>query len=459
TFWCQWSVIKNSLGQNSKQLNDVKIQINTSKSYSSIQLPGWFDRFIWILLTAGGSVVLLAVTNKMCQDVAVLPFLWVVPLCLYLFTFILCFERDAWYQRKIWFPFLALSVGLLVFLLHREYEESQISLVYQIIIYCAALFGCCMVCHGEIVRRRPTTVDLTLFYVHIALGGALGGVFVNFIAPIAFGGYWELHASLVFVCALAMVVLVALDQDEHQFHFSGIKFYVKRRFAVIVGCVGIGIMIWVLGKNIMVMQTPSIFNTRSFFGVLHVFEYDKGTREHYRILQHGRVSHGVQWMHTLDMDQPTAYYGSCSAAALALNRFPSRRSDDVEKNAIRVGAIGLGVGTIATYGRDNDVFRFYEINSDVDWVAREYFTYLENSKADIDVIIGDARQTMKRELETTGSQQYDVILVDAFNGDAIPTHLLTQEASDLYWRHLKESGVLAFHISNNHFDLSDVVRQ
>jgi hypothetical protein len=164
-------------------------------------------------------------------------------------------------------------------------------------------------------------------------------------------------------------------------------------------------------------------------------------------------------MHKLYLHQPTSYYGTRSGVALALNRFPSRKNEEVEKNAIRVGAIGLGVGTVAAYGRPGDFFRFYEINSNVESVAREYFGYLDNSKADIEVVIGDGRRTMQRELETRGSQQYDVIIVDAFNGDAIPIHLLTQEASDLYWQHLHENGVLALHITNFHVDLSDVVRQ
>ena len=456
TIWWQCQLVKVSLGKNYNEVNDTKIQNKKTISFSSVHSPKFLVRIIWLFLTAGGSIVLLAFTNKMCQDIAALPFLWVVPLCLYLITFILCFERDALYQRNIWFPFLILSVSLCGYLLHQEYEENQTSLIYQIIIYCAALFGCCMVFHGELVRRRPAKQDLTLFYIHIALGGALGGLFVNFIAPIVFSGYWELHISLVLVWILAMVILATHNHAEHKIHILWIKFYLKRHYSLSIGSVGIVILIWVLGRNMMVMKAPSIFNTRSFFGVLHVFEYDKETSNHFRILKHGRVGHGVQWMHTLDMDKPTAYYGSCSAVALAINRFPLRSNNNL---VLKVGAIGLGIGTIATYGQNNDIFRFYEINSDVDWIARDYFTYLKNSKANIDVIIGDARQTMKRELETTGSQNYDIILVDAFNGDAIPTHLLTQEASDLYWEHLNEDGILAFHITNKQFDLSDVVRQ
>ncbi len=451
TLWCAWPVLAQKLHQDPKQpAVAVKTRTKTSKHSTPVKAPSWFDRVSWLLLAACGSVVLLAVTNQMCQDVAVIPFLWVVPLSLYLITFVICFERDAWYQRKIWFPFLALSVGVLVYLLGRDYADTELSLAYQIMIYCAAMFGCCMVCHGEMVRRRPTAGDLTMFYVYVALGGALGGVFVNLIAPLLFDGFWELHGSLVFVCLLA-ILLVALDHDALNF--------LQRSMVITVGSVGVWLLIWFLQIHISEQRDTSIFNTRSFFGVLHVYENDKGTRRHFRSLYHGRISHGEQWLHKSELHRPTSYFGPRSGVGLALNRFPSRKNKEAEKNAIKVGAIGLGVGTIAAYGRPRDFFRFYEINSDIESAAREYFGYLDNSKAEIEVVIGDGRRTMQRELETSGSLQYDVIIVDAFSGEAIPIHLLTKEASDLYWQHLKENGVLALHISNFHVDLSDVVRQ
>ena len=448
TFWCEWPLFKKSFIENP----NIQDNIGEINKDSQLLPPSWIDRLVWLSLAAGGSVILLSVTNKLCQDVAVLPFLWVVPLSLYLITFIICFERDVWYQRQIWFPFLCLSVGLLAYLLFKEYDKIEISISVQVIIYCAALFGCCMVCHGEIVRRRPPRIDLTLFYVYIAIGGALGGVFVNFIAPVLFGGYWELHAGLLFVAGSAMIAPIMHSHEKVGFQLGGKLIQIKRQFVLMAGCLCLGFLIWILGRNIFLLQGPSIFNSRNFFGVLHVFEYDKGTEDHYRLLQHGGVSHGIQWMNEEDIHQPTTYYGTCSGAALSINRFPS-------ENPLKIGAVGLGIGTIATYGEEKDVFRFYEINPDVERVAREYFTFIENSEAEIEVIIGDARQTMKQELDSTGSQEYDAILVDAFTGESIPTHLLTQEAFDLYWQHLKEDGILAFHISNSHFNLSDVLRQ
>ena len=489
TLWCAWSLTGQKINQilsrqSWKSLLDINNFINrlkqasveektyTSKGNSATveKAPEWFDRISWMLLAACGSVVLLAVTNQISQDVAVIPFLWVVPLSLYLISFIICFERDAWYQRKIWLPFLAFSIALLVYLLNRDYADSEWSLGYQLLIYCTAMFACCMVCHGEMVRRRPTAGYLTMFYVYVALGGALGGIFVNLAAPLLFDGFWELHGSLVLVCLLA-ILFIAFD------HHTLNRF--QRSIIVSIGFIGVGTLIWFLEIHISEQQDTSIFNKRNFFGILHVYEENKGEIQHSRSLFHGRIRHGEQFIDESKQHQPTSYYVPHSGVGLALNRFPSRTNNETRKRnskrrrpksyipprteavnkPMRVAAIGLGIGTIAAYGRPNDYFRFYEINQEVESVARKYFSYLENSKAEIDVVIGDGRGMLQHELETSGSQQYDVIIVDAFTGDAVPVHLLTKEASDLYWQHLKENGVLALHISNLHVDLSDVVRQ
>ena len=449
SLWCQWKVINFSLTKNFYKLNNENHKRNVSQT-SSINFT---DRIIWVFLSSGGSIILLAVTNKMCQDIAALPFLWVVPLCLYLLTFILCFEKDKWYQRNIWFIFLMFSIGLCAYVLNNEFDENQIPIAFQIFIYCAALFGCCMIFHGELVRRKPSTDKLTIFYIYIALGGALGGLFVNFIAPMVFSGFWELHISLVLVCTLALLILFKHNQSGYRVHFLRINFYAGKRYLSFIGTIGLFFLLYVLKNNITSMKRPSIFSTRSFLGVLHVFEYQKGTNNHFRILKHGRTGHGVQWVSETNKNQPTAYYGNCSGAALTINQFPSKNSK------LKIGAIGMGIGTIAAYGQKNDSIRFYEINQDVNQIAKDYFSYIKNSKANIEVAIGDARQTLENELLTPGPRQYDIMLVDAFNGDAIPTHLLTKEASDLYWKHLHKDGILAFHITNKQFDLSDIIRQ
>ncbi len=451
TLWCAYPVLRQTFPKILKgQPNDSIFQNQGTQKPALDVETGWFDLVCWVLLAASGSIVLLAVTNQMSQDVAVIPFLWVVPLSLYLITFIICFERDAWYQRKIWIPFLVISVGMLVYLMGRDYGENELSLALQIFIYCNAVFGCCMVCHGEMVRRRPHAVELTKFYVFVALGGALGGLFVNLVAPLLFEGYWELHGILVFIC-LSAILLIALDKQTIGF---------KQRSAfVTLGLVGVGVMVWFLNAHISIQKNTSIFSKRGFFGILHVYEAKKGTRGHYRSLYYGRIRHGEQWLHQIDQYRATSYYSPHSGVALALNKFPSRKNVEARNKAIKVGVLGLGVGTVAAYGRSRDRIRFYEINKDIESTARNYFSYLENSRANIEVVIGDARLSMQQELESGGSQKYDVLIVDAFSGDAVPIHLLTQEASDLYWQHLKEDGVLVFHITNFHVDLSDVARQ
>ena len=423
-----------------------------SSSQPAVQrtLVSWFDRMFWLVLAASGSIVLLAVTNQMCQDVAVIPFLWVIPLSLYLITFIICFERDAWYQRKIWLPFLALSVGFLVYLLYRDYAKTELSLTYQILIYCAALFGCCMVCHGEMVRRRPTAGDLTAFYLYLSLGGALGGAFVNLIAPLIFDGFWELHGSLAVVSVIAFALAIMDNPNLRAW---------QRKALLVTGSVYLGTLLGVLAMHISAQRVDSVYNKRTFFGVLHVYEEGQGTPEYFRSLYHGRISHGQQWLDGSKSEHPTGYYGPTSGVGLTLTRFPFTANGQTEMGALRVGAIGLGVGTIASYGRNKDVFRFYEIDPEVESIAKRYFTFLDDSEAEIEVVIGDGRRMMRRELDTNGAQQFDVIVVDAFSGDAIPVHLLTQEASDVYWQHLKENGVLALHVSNLHVDLTGVVRQ
>lgn len=443
TLWCAWPVLKKQLHQDQKQ---SAAEAETQTGAFKRSTPGWLDRVSWLLLAACGSVVLLAVTNQMCQDVAVIPFLWILPLSLYLITFIICFERDAWYQRAIWLPFLACSVAFLVY----YYADTGVSIACQIMMYCAALFGCCMVCHGELVRRRPTHSDLTMFYVCVALGGALGGVFVNLIAPLLFVGFWELQGSLVVVCVLA-TLFAALDRKAIR--------RLQRCLIATVGCICVGILIWFFLGHIFNQRDDTIFSKRSFFGLLRVNEKVKGEGLRFRSMYHGRIIHGVQWQNKGLSHKPTTYFGPDSGVARAFTRFTSKRDKRVAKKTMRVGVIGLGIGTLAAYGRPGDSFRFYEINPDVEYAAREYFSYLDDSKADIEVVIGDGRRTLQHELETQGSQQYDVLVVDAFSGDAVPVHLLTLEASDIYWKHLKDNGVLALNITNMHVDLSDVVRQ
>ena len=439
SLWCAWPIL-------SKRLEKIGVQDDAPGKPTT-----WSERIIWTVLAGCGSTVLLATTNQMSQDIAVTPFLWVLPLSLYLVTFIICFERDDWYIRPLWIPFFILCVGALVVLLHRDYMHDEISLGYQIAIYTSAMFACCMICHGEMVRRRPAAAHLTTFYLYVALGGALGGVFVSLVAPLLFDGFWELHLGLLATAVLAGLCIVT-DRNALpvRLRFLSISFWI----------IGVVTLAFHLGNHAASQRDDSIVNMRGFYGVLHVYEDEVGSERHSRTLYHGRIRHGQQWQAQGERTRPTAYYGTNSGTGIAINYHPARQTATGQlREGMRVGIIGLGVGTIAAYGKQGDTFRFYEINSQTEKIARKYFSYLEQGNANNEVVIGDGRISLAREFETNGSQRFDVLVVDAFSGDAIPIHLLTREAADLYWRHLKEDGILALHVTNIYVDLIDVARQ
>ena len=413
------------------------------------------ERLLTLALAACGSVVLLASTNQICRDMAVIPFLWVLPLSLYLISFILCFDHPRWYNRRIWVPVLLISLSAVVYLLHQDYADEEMNLYLQIFIYSAALFSCCMVCHGELVRLKPSARYLTSFYLMVALGGALGGVFVNLVAPFLFKGYWEFHGGLV-----ATVVLLGLCLFRTK---EPLQSPLMLWFGRILWVASIGALAVFLGLHIQEQQKSSILTKRNFYGVLRVNETDMGTKWATRSLYHGRITHGEQFLGPRMRSYPRAYYGPHSGISLALGRHPKQfkrnnLGDGARQGGLHVGIIGLGVGTIATYSRPGDIFRFYEINPDVDRIAREYFTYLKDGKGAQQVVIGDGRISLERELVNNIRQQFDILAVDAFSGDGIPIHLLTREAFALYWDHLRPGGILALHITNLHFDFSPVIR-
>jgi hypothetical protein len=413
------------------------------------------ESLLTLALAACGSIVLLASTNQICRDIAVIPFLWVLPLSLYLISFILCFDHPRWYNRRVWVPVLLASLTAVVYLLHQDYAETEMNVYLQIVIYSAALFACCMACHGELVRLKPPSRYLTSFYLMIALGGALGGVLVNLVAPILFKGYWEFHVGLVATMILLGLCLYRTGEPLR----SPLVLWSGR----ILWVGGIAALASFLGLHIQEQQASTILTKRNFYGVLRVKETDIGTKYATRFLYHGRISHGRQFLTPGQGSYPTAYYGPFSGISLAISRHPrqlrlNNPEDRLRQGGLRVGNIGLGVGTIAAYSRPGDTYRFYEINPDVDRIAREYFTYLKDAKGEQQIVLGDGRISLERELADQNRQPFDIFAVDAFSGDGIPVHLLTREAFALYWEHLQPDGILALHITNLHFDFSPVIR-
>jgi SAM-dependent methyltransferase len=418
--------------------------------------PARARRALWFALPACGSIVLLAVTNRLCRDVAVVPFLWVLPLGLYLLTFIASFDDPRWYRRPLWLPALAGALGAVLWLMAGEWPIDEgtpglrrvawlvapaedAELPTEAAVYLAALVAACMVCHGEVYRLRPAASGLTGYYLSVAAGGACGGVLVAVVAPLAFTDYFELHVGLFLSAALA---LAALWGDPESRLARG-----RPRWAWGAAAAGLAALGVALQYDARVTLGDAAERSRNFYGVLKVFETHARDRErHKRTLLHGGTTHGLQFLAAHKRRLPTTYYGATSGVGWLLRAYRP-------EGGRRVAVVGLGAGTLAVWGRPGDRFRFYEIDADVERIARRRFTFLADSPAATEVVLGDARLSLERE----PAQAFDVVVLDAFTSDAIPVHLLTREAFATYLRHLGPGGVIAVHVSNRYLDLEPVV--
>jgi SAM-dependent methyltransferase len=392
---------------------------------------------LWIGLAFCPSTLLVAVTSHMTQNISPVPLLWVLPLALYLLSFILTFESDRWYGRRVWFPLFVVAAALMTGFLFPAAHNAPIKAVIPV--FTIAFFICAMVCHGELYRLRPSPRWLTSFYLMVSLGGALGGVFVGVLAPMLFRYYLELPLGL-----LAAVVLMGVVLRRSAPSLPGpVGRYVE--FALIGALAG-GLLYLVAWVNPHSLAEYRIAR-RNFYGTIRVTDIpETDETEGMRELQHGTITHGTEFLRADLHRRPTTYYGKPSGVGIALKDRPGSRPR-------KVGIVGLGAGTISAYGRPGDVFRFYEINPMVVDIAKNDFFYLKECPARWDVVLGDARLSLERE----PPQQFDVLAVDAFSGDSIPVHLLTLEAFREYFRHLKPDGVLGIHVSNKYLKLAGVV--
>lgn len=388
---------------------------------------------LWAAFAAAGTTLLLAFTNQVCLDVASVPFLWVLPLCLYLLSFIITFAGERWYPRTV---MRVLLVPAVIGTISLPLWQAQLPLTWMIAAYLLCLLVCCLVCHGEAFRLRPDARYLTKFYLFISFGGALGGAFVALLAPAVFSLYTELLLGLLILCAL-VIHRLATEAD------SALRGFRLRWAWGLIGVLTLGVL-GGMGYTVYHQLDDAILATRNFYGVFRV----KETGEEYRIrtLYSGTTMHGQQFLAPELKDVATTYYGEHSGVGAVLVSYP-------REGAMKVGIVGLGVGTLAVYAEAGDTYRFYEINPDVIDLAREHFSYLEQCRGDCEFVLGDARLKMAEE----PPQAYDVLVLDAFSSDAIPVHLLTAEAFDLYLSHLKPGGVICVHISNRHLDLQPVV--
>ena len=415
--------------------------------------PSWKTRALWVALAACGSALLLAVTNHVSQNVASVPFLWVIPLSLYLLSFILCFDSRNWYRRDFFLRLLGVALGGMAYGLDPSFAILPMKVLIPV--YCAGLWICCMFCHGELARMKPDPRHLTSFYLMSALGGAIGAMLVAFVAPHVFSGYYEMEGALG-LCALLVLVVQFRDSSRM---FQG-KWWEPSRLALVGLVVALlTSLVWSVRQDTQEARR----SLRNFYGVLRVIDHagaDAGVgratghapmylspyQTSYRRLMNGTIDHGLQFLSPGLRRNATSYYSAKSGVGVALKAIASR-------GPLRVGVVGLGAGTLATYGRPGDRYTFYEINPLDVQIAQEEFSFLRDSEAKIDIVLGDARLS----LEGEAPQGYDVLVMDAFSSDSIPVHLLTREAFELYFRQLKPDGMLALHISNQYLDLQPVV--
>jgi SAM-dependent methyltransferase len=384
--------------------------------------PAARERLLWVALSAMGSCLLLAVTNHLTQNVASVPFLWVAPLSLYLVTFILAFDHPRWYRREVFLPATAILLPAMAW-----YGDS-LDLWTTAPLHAVGLLACCMFCHGELARLAPAPGHLTTFYLMLALGGAVGAFLVGIAAPNLLSGPFELGIALV-ACALLLVL-----------RSGALGWWVVSASAVVLA--GTAILVAV---NVRSYFEDTRVTTRSFYGVLRTRDFASPTP--YRSLYHGAIDHGGQLLEPDRRSEPSSYFGRASGYGRAFASLPA--------SPRRVGVIGLGAGALMAYARKGDVFRFYEIDPKVVRIASTEFTFLRDSPARVEVVVGDGRLALERE----ASQEFDLLGIDAFSGDAIPMHLLTREAMAIYVRHVKPDGVIVFQATNRFVDIAPVVER
>ncbi len=421
------------LRQHSASVRDAADAPETANTVDVPARPAVSQKLIWVSLSGLGSILLLAISNHLTQNISSIPLLWVVPLVLYLITFILCFDGQGWYRRVLFVPLLAIAIVAMSWTLADP--DMHFKLYWQIGLFLAGLFIACMFCHGELVARKPHPAHLTTFYLMVSVGGALGALLVGVVAPLTLPAYYELEIAIVLLAVLATSLMV--KYKPLAFGFIGAMVSVFA-FAAAVYTVK------EFRENVLVM-------TRNFYGTLRVKEYNPPDVQYRkRSLVHGAILHGDQYLDPPYNKSATTYYKAKSGIGRIL-LLKEKLNPDVPRN---VGIIGLGAGTIAVYGNKGDVFRFYDINPEVVKIANRDFTYLKDTAAKIEISLGDARLSLERE----PPQNFDVLAIDAFSSDSIPVHLITLEALDIYQKHMKPDGVIAFHVSNRFLDLKPVVQ-
>jgi hypothetical protein len=377
----------------------------------------------WLALSAAGSCLLLAVTNHITQNIAAVPFLWVLPLSLYLITFILAFDHPRWYVRPLFMVALALVVPTM------GYMVDSHGIAISVVLYAVGLFVGCMFLHGELALTKPTPRHLTAFYLMMSVGGALGSLLIGVIAPLTLSGYYELGLVLIFIAVLAIVRVWPMH-------------LVLRVAAVAMA----GVTVWTVAGAMHRYSVDVRVMTRNFYGVIRTREYTDPAP--YRTMYHGGIKHGGQLLGDAQRRTASSYFGPTSGYGRLFASLP-------DAGPRKVGVIGLGAGALAVYGREGDTMVFYELDPQVVDIAWTEFTFLSDMPGTVEVVVGDGRLALERE-EPRG---YDVLAIDAFSGDSIPMHLITREAMAAYVKHLKPDGAIVFQATNRYIDIIPVVER
>ncbi|EKE04217.1 MAG: hypothetical protein ACD_20C00097G0034 [uncultured bacterium] len=438
----------NSLQKSNESSNDNEKVANA---------PSLIDYVFWTFLSASGSILLISFTNQMTHDIAPVPFLWTIPLAVYLLSFVLCFSHEKIYNRSF-FAFGSLFLLLIFFvlkaypvLLRQLLDKSSMPVFLMIISNLIMLFSLLMICHGEIYKRKPDSKYLPVFYLFIAYGGVLGGILVNIVAPFVFNNYLEFELMLL-VMSFFIIFLIFKNQLSLFNSRKAAKVYTVLLVCIILAGFYDSRTIRVDDfSSVKLDKDVELLAERNFYGAVKVGLAQKG--DHIVLyLLNGTIVHGAQMINPITkhfINKPLLYYSEDSVFAIANKAMRIYRGN----TPLKIADIGLGAGIISYYGRDQDEITFFEIDPKIIKIATKNFNFLRSSKAKIKIITGDGRLSLQK----LPPQDYDILFIDAFNGDAIPTHLLTREAMKIYLSHIKDDGLIVFHLSNAYLNLKPVI--
>ena len=397
--------------------------------------PGAGHFILWCFLTAMTSAGLICYTQHLTQDIAPVPLLWVAPLVLFLLTYIICFAKEEYCKSRIYL-LLSMILWIMEPFLWQSIELNTACILAYVFCFSMAL-------HSELVKSKPKPKYLAVFYLCTAIGGALGGLMENLLAPQLLNFFGE---KILFFLVLVVLFLHASTRSWIEFDIkSGVKLKSppgKIKFALgtfFILCISIlGMMI----ADRMIHPDPAVIvRMRDFYGCVSVEKTEDSTS-----LIHGKVVHGTQLNTAGKEMEPTRYFASNQGFNYALKMVRERFAN------MKCAVLGLGAGTIACYSKEGDKFVYYEIDPNVIDIARRYFTFLKLSPADNEVILGDGRIVLER-----SEDKFDLLVMDAFNGNAVPVHLLTVQAFEGYLKHLNPNGFILVNISNRHVNLEPVL--